>query len=141
MIIHYKILEEKNLLIQKYSINFSIETYTNYMYEVMEKPEWESVTRVLTDARDIDPTEAFKNIKFLKEFRENVIKKKYKNVFIVNSPSSTATTHLYQGELLKKDYDYKYFSTLEPALEELGLDDCFEKIDGILLNFKNDLLK
>lgn len=136
MKIDYKILPELNLLIQKYSHDFSIDTYTDYMYKIMEMPEWQNITKVLTDVRDIDPTEALRNVKFLRRFREEIIKRNYLNVFIVNTPSATATAHIYQEDLVKKDYGYKYFSSLETALEELEVKDHYKEIEEILEGYK-----
>ncbi len=136
MEIQYQILKEKHLLIQKYIGVFSIDHYSKYVYKVLDLPDWEYVKKVLTDARDVDLKNAFLNLDALSIIRKEIIKRRFLNVFIVDEPVSTATAHIYKKKLSKKDYEYEYCSTLEYALEALGIKGCESEIESVLNNLK-----
>lgn len=127
MIVKYKILEENELLIIKFIGDFSIEDYSKYVLKLIKQPHFDDINSVLTDLRNTKSDMAFKNLHVLIKFRKNNIKNNYLNVMIVNDPLTTAAAHLYK-EYLKELYNYEYCSTVEYAIELLGLTDIREKI-------------
>jgi len=134
MKIEFQFFPDMQLLIQRYLGDFSFDHYPAYMYEMMKDPHWEKVERVLTDIREVNPKEAIANLSKLIKFRDEVVGKKYLNVFLVSAPLATATVHLYQDPLAKKDYDYQYCSTLEYALELLELESTKSEMEPLLEN-------
>ena len=132
MEVEYKIVKEYNLLIQKYTGVFSYEHYFEYVKRVKENPDWDYVEKIITDLRNIDLNIFYENIDYLVKFRNENIKKNYYNVFIVDSPMSTAIIHLYKEKLNSRRYQYEYCSTLEFALAKLDLKDKKEEIKGIM---------
>lgn len=137
MQIQYQIFKKNNLKIHKFSGLFSIDIYNAYMNEIINKTDWKNVKRVITDLRDCSFNINLEDIQKLVLFRDKVVKKKYRNIFIVNNPTSTAIVHLYQQDLLKKKYDYEYCSTVEHAIELLELEEFNEEIVFAITNLKN----
>lgn len=137
MKIHYQIFKAQRLMVQKYLGSFSFDHYKKFMLELINKPEWNYVEKVLTDAREVDPTNAFENLDALVKFREEVIKRNYLNVFLIDTPLSTITTHLYQEQLQEKDYDYKYCSTIDYALDTLELGISADDMEDIIMNLEH----
>ena len=66
-----------------------------------------------------------------------MIKKKYLNVFLVDNLSSTVTALLYQENLTNKEYDYKYCSTIEYAIDILQLNESEKELAFALDNLEN----
>ena len=137
MQIQYQIFKEKNLKIHKFSGLFSIEFYNAYMIEIINNTEWKYVKRVITDLRECTFNMNLEDIEKLVKFRDTVVKSTYRNIFIVNNPSSTAVVHLYQQDLMKKKYDYEYCSTVNHAIELLELEEFNEEIVFAINNLKN----
>ena len=137
MEIYYKILNEFNLKIHKFKGDFSYEQYYVYMRDIISKKEWKNIKNVITDLRECNLEPAFDDLEKLVSFRDLIIKSKYCNIFIVDNPSSTVITHLYQEDLTEKEYDYKYCTTVEYAIELLALTDKREEIEHTLNNIEN----
>ena len=137
MKIEYQIFKDKNLKIHRFIGKFSFEHYGAYMQKITKQPDWKYVKRVITDIRGGIFNIDYNQIKQLVDFREKIIKKSYKNVFIVNDPSSTALTHLYQEDLLKREFDYQYCSTVEHAIELLNLEQYSTDIEYAIENLEN----
>ena len=137
MEIQYQIFKEKHLLILKFVGDFSIEHYTTVMQHIINEPEWKYVKKALTDLREANLDPALANIDKLIKFRDEIIRKKYSNVLLVDMPASTAIAHIYQDKLLKKEYNYKYCSTIKYALDFLELNENINEMESILNNLKN----
>ncbi|RLD56030.1 MAG: hypothetical protein DRJ05_11965 [Bacteroidetes bacterium] len=137
MEIQYQVISEKKLLIQRYIGVYSLEHYCTYMNDLIKKDEWKCVQKVLTDLREVNLEHAFENLTKLIDFRDKVVIKKYRNVFLVDNPFSTATVHLYQNELNNKEYDYKYCSTIEKAIQLLKLNESEKEFEFKLRNLEN----
>lgn len=135
MKIEYDFLEKENIFIQKYIGNFTIEHYLKFMNFLIKTEKWKSVNKILSDFRNVDMQQAFDELDKLATFREKNIKKEYFNVFLVDNPCSTAVANLYQEKLNK--YDYSYCSTLDYAINLLGLKKSKKELEYILNNLKN----
>ena len=135
MTINYKIIKDKNLLIQQYVGVFSIKDYVSYVYKVKKHPEAKDIERILTDMREVSANNTVKKMDWLIKFRSKVIKKSYRNAFIVENPEATATVHLYQNEGSNKKLPYQYCATLSCALEFLELKEDKKEIVKILNSF------
>jgi len=140
MVINYKILKDKNLLVQQYVGAFSIKDYVSYVYKVKKNPNIKHVERILTDMREVSANntiqkDVVKKMDWLIKFRNKIIKKSYKNVFIVDSPETIATIHLYQNGGSNKKLPYQYCDTLSCALIFLELNEDKEEIVNILNSF------
>ena len=137
MEIQYQIIKEKHLLVQKYVGDFSIEHYATYINILIKEPEWKYVKKILTDLREANLDLALVDLDKLIKIRDKIIRKKYLNVFLVDQPVSTAITHIYQDSLVKKEYDYKYCSTIKYALGLLELNENINEMERILKNLQN----
>ncbi len=139
MRIDYKILPEKNLLIQQYSEGFDVEDYEHYIERVKKDPWWECVKYVLTDARGVESGIAYENLNHLVYLRTEVIQKKYFNVFLVDKPLATATVIAYKDIMGPKGFEYEFCSTLPHALLLLKLRNQQIEIEQILQGFSKNI--
>ena len=137
MEIYYKIINDFNLKIHKFKGDFSYEQYYDYMREMINKNEWKDIKKVISDLRECNLKPALDDLEKLVAFRDLIIKSKYCNVFIVDNPSTTVITHLYQEDLTEKEYDYKYCGTVDYAIELLALTDNKKEIVDTLNNIEN----
>ena len=131
----YKILKEHKLLVQKYTGVFCFDEFFEHIKEVTADPDWKNVHKIITDLRDINLDLFYKNMDKFLEFRNENILRSYYNVFIVNTPLSTAVLHLYKEKLNSERYKYEYCSTTEYALSFLDLEDVQDEIEQILDKF------
>jgi hypothetical protein len=135
MLINYRILKDRNLLVHQFIGDFSIKDYVSYVYEVKKHPDAKDVKKILTDVREASPNNVLDKLDWLIKFRNKVVKKSYENVFIVDDPDSTVATHLYQNGKTNRKFPYQYCSTLEQALKILELKDSKDEIVSILNSF------
>ncbi len=129
---NYKILKKHKLLVQKYTGVFCFDELFEHIKNVTKDPDWAYVRNIITDLRDIDLELFYKNMDNFLKYRNNNVMKSYFNVFLVNTPLSTALVHLYKEQLNSDKYKYEYCSTMEYALAFLGLQDEQEEIEDIL---------
>lgn len=134
MLIKYQIFKEKNLLIQKYFGEWSLQQYKDCFMAFMKDPDFKYVEKVLTDFTEIDLITAYKELDALVAFRVEHIKTRYFNVHLINNSTNTAIVHLYQKQLQDQGYEYEYCSTIEKALILLNLPFSSFEIDAMLNN-------
>lgn len=139
MTINYQIIKEENLLLLKFSGEWSIDDYKNSLEKFVQIENFDMIHKVLSDFREALYDFASNQIQELAELREKIIKKKYRHVRIVNNPISTALAHLYHEELNARGFLDSYCSTVEHAVKLLKLNVDAEKIEKILNNLKNEL--
>ena len=137
MEIQYKIFKEDKLLVQKYNGDFSIEKYQDYIRTLTNNQSWKDIELVLTDLRNVNLSPVYNNIENLITIRSNTIKKKYLNVFLVDTPRETAILHLYQEGLIKKNYNYAYCSTIEKAIELLNSNTSEKELEEMISNLNS----
>jgi len=131
MVIKYQIFVDKNLLIVKYEGVFNIEKYKAQVLDVIQKPEWNSIHKILTDLRSVTINNGPEVIDEIIDIKENSIKKKHISVQLVNKPTITALSHLLQLELNNKDFETDFCSSVKKSIKLLELNDEeieFEKI-------------
>jgi len=136
MNIGYQIIPEENLLLLKFSGEWSMDDYKNSVNKFIELEGFESIQKILSDFREVVSHSAVGEIRDLVEIREKVIKKKYDHVRIVTDPFATALAHLYQGELSTKGYLDNYCSTVERATSLLKLNLKTKEIEKLLDNLE-----
>jgi len=119
--IEYKIIENQQILIQKFIGVFCMDAYKASAMEVIKKPEWKFVNKILIDLREAEVGSVMSHLSELIDFRKNVLKKNYHSVSIVNKPKHTVAVHLYKESL--SEYNYHYCSTVKKALSLLGMSD------------------
>jgi len=129
---NYKIITDHNLLVQKYKGEFCFDDLFEHIKNVTKDPNWSKVEKIITDLRNIDLEVFYKNMDYFLKYRNNNVMKSYFNVFLVNTPLSTALVHLYKEQLNSNKYKYEYCSTVEYAITFLGLQDQFEEIKSIM---------
>jgi len=139
--IYYQIYKEQHLIIQKYIGIWSSAIYKSYCNNILINPDFKEVNTILTDFLDVNLEPAFLDLDELISIRNNIIKIKYNNVMIVNTPKNTATAHLYQDALDKLGHNYIYCSTYEQAFLSLGLKKDRKKLLDIIHDFNLHLIK
>lgn len=138
MLIRYQIIEDENLLIQKFSGKWDIDCYEAYIDMSLEELNLEPVKKIMTDLREIDISFLVKDIKRLIQLRQKIAIKDFVNVYIVDDPASTVMAHLYQDALRKEGYNYHYCSTVFQAVRLLGLVYTDFQTEEILRNLRHE---
>ena len=115
MQIEYEIFKDLNLLILRFSGNWSLDQYKYSVNNVIHDKDFESVQKVLSDFRELNLDDAITQIKELVEIREKTIKKNYIHVRIVNG------------------------STIDYALKLLNINISIDEIENLLDNLKYKL--
>jgi|GEM_PF-1192041 len=128
MQIHYRFIPEHHLLIEKFSGDFNFDFYYPYIHQLVVMPEWAAIKRILIDIRDIDLSKAFRDLDKMIALRKMLVQKDYMGVFLVDKPMQTALVELYQQQLTKH-YHYRYYSTLDKALDILELSTFGKQIE------------
>ncbi len=139
MNIKYQIFPAEKLLILKFTGDFNIEFYTQFSKSLTQITQWNEVEKVITDVRDLNLN--YKNISIniniVSDIRRNILKKDYTNVFVVNTPLITATSHLYQSILKQENFKYEYHSTLKETIKTLELDFDEDLLEQHISNLEN----
>jgi len=144
MRVNYKIVKDKNLLIQQYVGDFSIKQHVSHVYKIKRHHELKHVKYILTDIRDVkkiftkegeDSAKTIKKMEWLIKLRSHIIKKKYRSVFLVSNPENTVAIHLYQKGEDAKNITSTYCTTLDAALEFLELTEDKDEIVSELNKF------
>jgi hypothetical protein len=138
VIINYKILKDKNLILQKFTGPFTVEELINQFKVLAADPDYVYVNRMLSDTREVNVDLLFKNISQLSEvtsIREQLLNKKLYSVILVDKPNPTAAIFYYVDELNSKNVrNIHYCSTMEYALDLLLLTDSQDEIEALLKN-------
>lgn len=135
MNIYYQIFKNRGLLVLKITGEWSMSKYKENVGLIMKDPEFKYVTKFLSDFREFDiSTTMINELDELAQIRKEIIKKKYKNVYIISTPPSTVMAHLYTKKLSEKGYSYNYCSTLKKALELLNLDETEMEMEQLIQN-------
>jgi len=144
MLVNYKIVKDKNLLIQQYVGDFSIKKHISHVYKMKKHPEIKYVENILTDIRDVktiftkegkDSAKTIKKMEWLIKLRSHVMKNKYKSAFLISNSENTVAIHLYQNGKDAKHITSTYCTTLEAALEFLELKEDKDEIVSELNKF------
>ncbi len=137
MNIKFQIIPEDNVLIHKLIGNFDIEYVTRYSKFIVQDPNWNKVEKMLTDIRELNTQKVINNLDIMNEIRRDIYRKEYMNVFLVDTPISTAVSHIYQNTLKTENFRYKYCSTLEHTLKTLDLDYSESYAEELLNSLQN----
>jgi hypothetical protein len=118
----YYILKDNKLVIEVLSGSFDISEYLNLKQSEIESPDYEPNFNLILDIRNIEDTQSLKTIK---EYTESIkpvqiFNRRIKAAVITNTPAQVAGATLYKL-FENKSIDYKIFSTLENALNWLGI--------------------
>jgi len=140
MEIQHQIFKEKNLLIQKYKGNFSVEKYKAQVINMINNPDWEYVDIVLVDLRSINLKKILKHLGELVDIKENILKKKYETIHLVDEPSTTVFSHLYKEQLEERNYSIKYCSTIEKVVELLNSNTSENELEEMISNLEHTFL-
>ena len=136
--IYYKFIEDHNLLIQKVTGEWSTKDYIDYINKTLNDKKMIHVKKIFSDLTDVNLENAFKDIDLLIDLREKMINLDYINVNIVNSPTSTVVTHMYQDKIAQNGFpNHHYCSSINTALTLLGLDMSDHEMEDLLKKIKN----
>ncbi len=137
MNIKYQVFPDDNFIIIKPLGDFNIEHYGEYSRHIVQNPHWNRIDKMLTDIRGLNTQKVPNYLDLMAEIRRDVYKRDYINVFLVDSPISTAITHIYQSNLKALNFKYKYCSTIKETLRTLDLNYTEEYALGLIKNLKN----
>ncbi len=136
MKISYQYIKESKLLVCQLKGEITFDYYSKCIHQLVAEIFFNSIEKILTDLRGINPNRLNRRLEDMVRLREEVLQNRYTNVFLVSSPLATAGSHLYQQKLKKSNINYSYCSTLEQAMRNLNLDYSEQEIEGILLNLR-----
>lgn len=143
MEIKYQLFEAENLLVQKYSGQFSMEEFVAYArfsgMNFASKP----IKKVLLDFRDLhmgNYEDFNETLDKVVKVRERVNENEFKNrevtfVIWVEKPMPTAVAHLFTANFSDKNYHYAL--TAESVVDILKLPKHLANIDKIVENIEN----
>lgn len=142
MEIKYQIFEEENLLVQKFSGVFSIETYMKYTRSIMGNPASKSINQVLIDFREVNfkdlPEDFNSGLDRMTEMRKNINKEDKKRrdvsvVFWVDTPIPTVVAHIFKQNFS----NYNYCSNEDHVHEIIKASEQFNNLDKVIRNLKS----
>ncbi|SDW10197.1 hypothetical protein SAMN05444411_10173 [Lutibacter oricola] len=137
MIINYQTFTEKNLLIIRYEGDFCIDKYKAQVLDIVAKPEWNSIHKILVDLRSVEVEFELEDIQTLVDIKKNIIKKEHLSVQLVDKPMITALSHLLQTEFSNYDLTTEYCSTVNKAIELLDINFNVKDLTNTLENLEH----
>jgi hypothetical protein len=148
MEVFYQFIAEDGLLIQKFSGNFSVPFYMNYMRSVMSTMDPKAVKRVLNDFRDmrfsespdIVPADFTENMNRMISVRKEIVKTELKQsdftlVIWVDKPIPTAIAHLFVASFPEKSYHY--CSSVKEVRKHLLLPERYNDLENLVEHLSN----
>lgn len=138
MIIKYQSFINLNLLIVRYEGDFCIDRYKEQVLDIIQKPEWEFIDKILVDLRLCKVEMQLEGLAKLADIKKNIFNKKHKSVQLVDQPMITALMHLLQNEFTdNKSLDVEYCSTVIMAIDLLDIKFNVIELNKILNNLEH----
>lgn len=138
MIIKYQSFINLNLLIVRYEGDFCIDRYKEQVLDIIQKPEWEFIDKILVDLRLCKVEMQLEGLAKLADIKKNIFNKKHKSVQLVDKPMITALMHLLQNEFTdNKSLDVEYCSTVIMAIDLLDIKFNVIELNKILNNLEH----
>lgn len=134
MIIKYQILPAERLTVVHFSGTWSSAVLKNSHKMLVAESEFQYVNKMLIDCRDIDLSLAIEDIPDLAISRTTNLPNKQKIVHLVSSPKSTASSQLYQDQLLLLGFQCGYCSTMKHALNLLNIEMQPIEMENIIMH-------
>ena len=138
MIIHYQILGDHELLVQKCIGDFSVEHFTSYLKELVQHKDWDLVTKLVVDYRECNLEPAIEDTEKVAKIRKQILIKDIFMVLLVNSPVNTAAIHLYKEDLNYESGSY-FCSTTDHALKLLRIDHSEKELEDLFTQLENSI--
>jgi hypothetical protein len=123
-----------NLGIFQFVGDWSISSVKTFVIKLNNEPDFNIAQNVFIDFRKINFRPEIGDIQELIEFRIKIIPKKHKIAHLVDTPIATVRSHLYLEGLNLAGFKGRYFSTMEQALNFLGLGLTTFEMEIILKN-------
>lgn len=145
--IHYQIIDKENLLIQKFSGQFSFEVYSKYTLHLMNENDLSTITRVLIDFRELtigtNLSSIKQQIKKVADFRKTIQQKEIrrndiKQIFWVENPIPTAIAKIFVNNF--PHLNYQICSSLPSVLKQLTLSADDFDLESITAKLKNEFI-
>lgn len=134
MIVNDKIIEEKRFEVVKFLGEWSTDHFEIFFQRLLRKQDFRLVDKFLVDLRFVNLRPAGNDFSSVIHIIENLPKKEYLVVHLVDQPFSTAKVHLFLDDLMEKGFNFMYCSTVEYALKLLKLDFTENEMNDILKN-------
>lgn len=135
---HFQFFEDEKLFIVSYIGEFSIDKYSQQVNEVTNSLEWSFVEKILVDMRSTNFNMPLDKINDLVEIKENKLNKKETiTIHLVDSPSETVASHLYQAPLKEKKFNLNYCSTVKKAKDLLNFSKSADVLELRINNLKH----
>ncbi len=145
MQIKYQIFEKENLLVQKFTGNYSVETYIWYNNYIMGNPAMKSINQVLIDFRDVVfddniPDDFEDKMDLITEIRKNARNNEMKRedvkvVFWVDKPIHAVIAHIFKDSFSHLDYEYCF--TIKSVLNTIKVPEHLNDLESIVKNLEN----
>lgn len=140
MIIRYQIFKEKRLEVHKFIGDWVTSQFAAFLSELKQELDFGSVEKILVDFREANLQPLVHDLDLVIQLRIENLCKNFSIVHLVDKPSSTALAHLFQDKLTKRGYFYEYCSTMDYALQILGLNETAAEMEEILKNLTHQLV-
>ncbi len=137
MKIHYEILKNKGLWIQKKSGLWSTAIFEEYLKILVKDSDWKYVTKAISDFRELNLAPLTEDLNYISTLKQKYLNKDYIHVFIVNTPISVPPVHMYNEIVKQYGYNFHYCSTVEHAIKLLDLGINTNGMEVIFKNLKN----
>ncbi|WP_298364885.1 hypothetical protein [uncultured Lutibacter sp.] len=138
MIIKYQSFINSNLLVVRYEGDFCIDIYKEQVLDILQKPEWKFIDKILVDLRFCKVEMTIEDLTKLADIKKNIFNKKHRSVQLVDKPMITALMHLLQTEFDENlTLDVEYCSTVEKAINLLDIKFNSSKLNNILNNLEH----
>lgn len=148
MEIKFQIFEKEQLLIQKFSGDFSIELYLIYTSNLRDNFALNSINKVLIDFREVEFDYALtgfqEKINRITEIRKSINKNEIKrvdvsHVFWVDKPLPTVIAQLFKN--IFSELDYNYFTITDSIIRHLNLPETFYDLERVIENLDHTFKK
>jgi hypothetical protein len=120
-----------------YSGRFELMEYLSHVAKITNLPEWEHISKILSDFTSLVLSYDKKILDPLMLAREQFNIRNKTHVYLVNTPMETALLHLYIKKTGEKNYNY--YSTLEKALGNLDIAEEENNIKRVLATMKQQV--
>jgi hypothetical protein len=132
MKIYYKIIIEKNLIVQKMTGEWDTSTYLYYLNFITSNPNYKNLNKIFTDFRTANLSQVYDELEKLVDLKFKIVTNTFSTVHLLSGPSSTIISHLYGDLANKKGHIYTYCTTIEYGIQLLGLDYTTSEMKQIL---------
>jgi len=139
MFVYYRILEDYNLLVLKWTGTWSLDDYNKTLDAFMELMKSRRFKSVVSDLRELSGSMKKSDLDLIIPHKPRFTDHLYRTVYLIDNPAITAYIHLYSEKFNSSEPAYQYCITTRKACTLLGiaisqndLDLALEQADQLL---------